>query len=134
MGVSRLNSLRVFSPADSLEATSDCVRYRSAASAFQLACSRLTPKEKGRPMPQKGQTSGNRAAAARAAATVTTLVGLVALAGWIANVRRTTLISLLVTLALASAVFIVLFRAIHREMRARRGAEQALRDSEQYNR
>jgi PAS domain S-box-containing protein len=40
----------------------------------------------------------------------------------------------LVTLALASAIFIVLFRGIHREMRARRGAEHALRDSEQYNR
>ncbi len=46
-----------------------------------------------------------------------------------ANVRRTTLISLLVTLALASAIFIALFRGIHREMRARRGAERALRDN-----
>ena len=46
-----------------------------------------------------------------------------------ANVRRTTLISLVVTLALASAIFIVLFRGIHREMRARRGAEHALRDN-----
>jgi PAS domain S-box-containing protein len=46
-----------------------------------------------------------------------------------ANVRRTTLISLLVTLALASAIFIALFRGIHREMRARRGAEHALRDN-----
>jgi PAS domain S-box-containing protein len=46
-----------------------------------------------------------------------------------ANVRRTTLISLLVTLALASAIFIVLFRGIQREMRARRGAEQSLRDN-----
>jgi len=51
-----------------------------------------------------------------------------------AHVRRTTLISLLVTLALASAIFIVLFRGIHRDMRARRDAEHALRDSEQYNR
>jgi PAS domain S-box-containing protein len=46
-----------------------------------------------------------------------------------ANVRRTTLISLLVTLALASAIFIALFRGIHREMRARRDAEHSLRDS-----
>ena len=45
-----------------------------------------------------------------------------------AYVRRTTLIALLVTLALASAIFIVLFRGIQREMRARRGAEQSLRD------
>jgi PAS domain S-box-containing protein len=51
-----------------------------------------------------------------------------------AHVRRTTLNSLLVTLALASAVFIVLFRGVHREMLARRGAEHALRGSEQYNR
>jgi PAS domain S-box-containing protein len=50
------------------------------------------------------------------------------------NVRRNTLISLLVTLALAAAIFIVLFRGVHREMRARRDAEGALRDSEQYNR
>src|SRR3979411_3225115 len=33
-------------------------------------------------MPQNGQSSGNRAAPARVAATVTTLFGLVALAGW----------------------------------------------------
>jgi len=51
-----------------------------------------------------------------------------------AHVRRTTLISLLVTLAVASAIFIVLFRGIRREMLARRGAEHALRGSEQYNR
>jgi len=51
-----------------------------------------------------------------------------------AGVRRTTLISLLVTLALASAIFIALFREAHREMLARRGAEHALRGSEQYNR
>jgi PAS domain S-box-containing protein len=50
------------------------------------------------------------------------------------NVRRATLISLLVTLALASGIFMVLFREIHREMRARRDAEHALRSSEQYNR
>jgi PAS domain S-box-containing protein len=50
------------------------------------------------------------------------------------NIRRTTLISLLITLAVASAIFIVLFRGIHREMRARRDAQHALRDSEQYNR
>jgi PAS domain S-box-containing protein len=65
------------------------------------------------------------------AATVTTLFGLVALAGW---VFHTTLISLLVTLALASAIFIVLFRGVRREMRARRDAEHALRGSELYNR
>jgi PAS domain S-box-containing protein len=82
-------------------------------------------------MPQKGQTLGNRAAPARVAATVTTLFGLVALAGW---VFHTTLISLLVTLALASAIFIVLFRGVRREMRARRDAEHALRGSELYNR
>jgi PAS domain S-box-containing protein len=50
------------------------------------------------------------------------------------NVRHTTLISLLVTLALASVIFIVLFRGVRREMRARRDAELALRGSEQYNR
>jgi PAS domain S-box-containing protein len=44
------------------------------------------------------------------------------------NVRRSTLISLLVTLALASGIFILLFRGIRREMRARRDAEHALRD------
>jgi PAS domain S-box-containing protein len=54
--------------------------------------------------------------------------------GAAARVRRTTLISLLVTLALASAIFIVLFRGVHREMLARRGAEHALRGSEEYNR
>jgi PAS domain S-box-containing protein len=51
-----------------------------------------------------------------------------------ARVRFTTLISLLVTLAAASALFYAFFRGIHREMWARRGAEQALRDSDQYNR
>jgi PAS domain S-box-containing protein len=51
-----------------------------------------------------------------------------------ANIRHTTLISLLITLAVASALFIALFRAIHHEMAARRDAEQALRASEQYNR
>ncbi len=51
-----------------------------------------------------------------------------------AGVRRTTLISLLATLALASSIFIVLFRGVRREMRARRDAEHALRSSEQYNR
>jgi PAS domain S-box-containing protein len=50
------------------------------------------------------------------------------------SIRRTTLISLLVTLALASAIFIVLFRGVRREMLARRDAEHALRGSEQYNR
>jgi PAS domain S-box-containing protein len=51
-----------------------------------------------------------------------------------AKVRYMTLASLLITLVTASALFIVLFRGIHREMKARRGAEQALRDSDQYNR
>jgi PAS domain S-box-containing protein len=48
--------------------------------------------------------------------------------------RRTTLISLLVTMAVAAGLFTALFRAIHREMRGRRNAENALRASEQYNR
>ncbi len=51
-----------------------------------------------------------------------------------ADVRHTTLISLLVTLTLASAVFMALFRGVHREMLARRRAERALRASDQYNR
>src|SRR3984957_2656400 len=51
-----------------------------------------------------------------------------------ARVRHVTLISLLVTVAVGLALFIALFRGIHREMRARRDAEQALRDSDQYNR
>ena len=50
------------------------------------------------------------------------------------RVQHTTLISLLVTLALASATFIALFRGVHREMQARRSAERALRASDQYNR
>jgi PAS domain S-box-containing protein len=40
----------------------------------------------------------------------------------------------LVTLVAASALFYAFFRGIHREMLARRAAEQALRDSDQYNR
>lgn len=51
-----------------------------------------------------------------------------------AKVRLTTLTSLLLTLAAAIGLFIILFRGVHREMLARRGAEQALRDSDQYNR
>jgi PAS domain S-box-containing protein len=51
-----------------------------------------------------------------------------------ARVRFSTLISLLVTLVAASAVFYAFFRGIHREMLARRAAEQALRDSDEYNR
>jgi PAS domain S-box-containing protein len=51
-----------------------------------------------------------------------------------ARVRLTTLISLLVTLAAASTLFYAFFRGIHREMLARRATEQALRDSDQYNR
>jgi len=54
--------------------------------------------------------------------------------GAAAHVRRTTLISLLITLTLAASIFIVLFRGIHRGMVARRDAEHALRSSEQYNR
>jgi len=48
--------------------------------------------------------------------------------------RHSTLMSLLVTIAVAAALFIALFRGIHREMRARRDAEKALRASDQYNR
>ena len=51
-----------------------------------------------------------------------------------AKVRRTTLVSLLITLALASAIFIGLFRGVRREALARSDAEHALRASEQYNR
>jgi PAS domain S-box-containing protein len=51
-----------------------------------------------------------------------------------AKVRLTTLTSLLLTLAAAIGLFIAFFRGIHKEMLARRGAEQALRDSDQYNR
>ncbi len=51
-----------------------------------------------------------------------------------ARVRSVTLVSLLVTLILAVSLFIALFRGIHREMFARRDAERALRDSDQYNR
>src|SRR5882724_8578406 len=43
--------------------------------------------------------------------------------GAAAHVRRTTLISLLITLTLAASIFIVLFRGIHRGMVARRDAE-----------
>jgi PAS domain S-box-containing protein len=50
------------------------------------------------------------------------------------SIRHTTLISLLVTLALASATFIVMFRGVRREMLARHDAEQALRSGAQYNR
>jgi PAS domain S-box-containing protein len=50
-----------------------------------------------------------------------------------AHVRRTTFASLLITLGCASALFTALFRGIHREMRARRDAERALRASDRYN-
>ncbi|MDP9084419.1 MAG: PAS domain-containing protein [Pseudomonadota bacterium] len=50
------------------------------------------------------------------------------------HVRHNTLISLLITLAVASALFLALFRGIHREMLARRDARDALRASDQYNR
>src|ERR1700722_5830045 len=49
-----------------------------------------------------------------------------------ANVRHTTLVSLLVTLALASAIFIALFRAAYREMRARGSAENDLLESNRF--
>src|SRR6202789_589030 len=49
-----------------------------------------------------------------------------------ANDRPTTLVSLLVTLALASAIFIALFHAAHREMRARRSAENDLLESNRF--
>jgi len=49
------------------------------------------------------------------------------------KVGHSTLISLLITLLVACAVFIFLFGGIHREMRARREAERALRRSAQYN-
>jgi len=45
------------------------------------------------------------------------------------HLRYTTLISPIVTLALASAIFIALFRAAHREMRARNSAESDLLES-----
>jgi len=51
-----------------------------------------------------------------------------------ATARLTTLTAMLLTLAAAIGLFIALFRSIHNEMRARHGAEQALRDSDQYNR
>ncbi len=50
------------------------------------------------------------------------------------RVRYGTLISLLVTLAIASMLFTALLRAIHREMVGRRGAEEGLRSSDSYNR
>jgi PAS domain S-box-containing protein len=50
------------------------------------------------------------------------------------RVRKSTLISLLATLSIAFAVFFALFRGIHREIRGRREAEEALRASDQYNR
>jgi len=49
-----------------------------------------------------------------------------------ANVRHTTLISLLVTLALASAIFMALFRGVHREMLARRSAEAELLETNRF--
>ena len=51
-----------------------------------------------------------------------------------AKIRVTTLTSMLLTLAAAIGIFFALFRGIHREMLARRAAEQAVRDSDQYNR
>jgi signal transduction histidine kinase len=44
------------------------------------------------------------------------------------SVRHTTFISLLITLTVASGLFFVLFRGIHREMLARREAEQSIRE------
>ncbi len=51
-----------------------------------------------------------------------------------AAVRHTTLMSLLMTLAMASATFFALFRGIRREMLARRTVVNALRASDRYNR
>ena len=49
-----------------------------------------------------------------------------------AHVRRTTLVSLLLTVAIASAIFIALFLAAHREMRARGGAENDLLEGNRF--
>jgi PAS domain S-box-containing protein len=49
-----------------------------------------------------------------------------------ARVRNETLVSLLVTLAAASALFIALFRGIHREMRARRESEAELLETNRF--
>jgi PAS domain S-box-containing protein len=51
-----------------------------------------------------------------------------------ARFRLTTLTSLLLTVAAAIGLFIALFRGVHQEMLARRAAEEALRDSDRYNR
>jgi PAS domain S-box-containing protein len=51
-----------------------------------------------------------------------------------ARIRITTLTSMLLTLAAAIGLFFAFFRSIHHEMLARRAAEQAVRDSDQYNR
>jgi PAS domain S-box-containing protein len=51
-----------------------------------------------------------------------------------AAVRSVTLLSLLSTLALASVLFVALFRGVRMEMRARRDAEEALRAGERYSR
>ncbi len=51
-----------------------------------------------------------------------------------ANVRATTLVSLLITLGIASSIFIAFFSGIRQEIRARLGAENALRASDRYNR
>ena len=50
------------------------------------------------------------------------------------DAQRTTLLSLLITMGVATGLFTALFRGIHREMRARRDAESALRSSDLYNR
>jgi PAS domain S-box-containing protein len=52
----------------------------------------------------------------------------------LASVRATTLVSLLGTLTVASGLFFALFRGIHREMLARRDAEEQVRASDRYNR
>jgi PAS domain S-box-containing protein len=46
--------------------------------------------------------------------------------------RNATLVSLLITLAVASALFIALFRGIHREMRARRDSEAELLETNRF--
>jgi PAS domain S-box-containing protein len=49
-----------------------------------------------------------------------------------AKVRATTLISLIVTLAVAALVFVALFAGVHREMRARRRSENELRGANRF--
>src|ERR1700732_472705 len=59
MGVFRLHSLRVFPSVGGVEAKSDCVRYRSAATA-SASVLKADTRGKGRPMLRKGITLGDR--------------------------------------------------------------------------